>query len=68
MMVGTANDTKSDPALTSNRITALTRPDAGHLHQIVAGFAAPVEPAGDVVGQRQAPLDDAVTLALELRR
>jgi hypothetical protein len=26
MMVGTANDTKSEPALTSNRITALTNP------------------------------------------
>ena len=49
-------------------MTALTRPDAGHLHQVVAGLTAPVEPAGDVVGQRQAPLDDPVALTLELRR
>jgi hypothetical protein len=41
---------------------------AGHLHQIIAGFAASVEPAGDVVGQRQASLHDPVTLALKLRR
>ena len=67
MMVGTANDTKSEPALTSNRITALTRADARHLDQVVAGLAAPVEPAGDVVGQRQAAFDDAVALPLELR-
>ena len=26
MIVGTANDTKSEPAFTSKRITALTRP------------------------------------------
>ena len=68
MMVGTANDTKSDPALTSNRITAFTRPDARDLDEVVAGFTTPVEPAGDVVGQREAALDDPVPLALERRR
>ena len=41
--------------------------DPGDLDQIVAGLAAAVEAAGDVIGQRQASLDDAVALALELR-
>ena len=67
MMVGTANGTKSDPALTSNRITALTRPTRATCIEVIARLAAPVEPAGDVVSQRQASLHDAVTLALELR-
>ena len=34
------------------------------LHQVVARFAATVESAGDVIGQRQASLDDAVPLPL----
>ena len=35
----------------------------GDLDQVVARLAAAVEAAGDVVGQRQAALDDAVALA-----
>ena len=42
--------------------------DAGYLHQIVARFAAAFETAGDVVGQRQAALDDLVSVTLEVRR
>ena len=42
--------------------------DPRHLNQVVAGLTAPVEPAGDVIGQRQASLDDPVPMPLELRR
>jgi hypothetical protein len=42
--------------------------NSGHLHQVVARLATPVESAGDVIGQRQASLDDPVALTLELRR
>lgn len=40
------------------------QPDAGHLDEVVARFAAALEAARDVVGQRQAALDDLVPLAL----
>jgi len=42
--------------------------DPGDLNEVVARLAASVETARDVVGQRQASLDDAVTLAAELCR
>ena len=42
--------------------------DASHLNQVVAGLTAALEAAGDVVGQRQTPLDDFVPMALEVRR
>jgi hypothetical protein len=42
------------------------QPHPGDLDQVVAGFAAAVEPACDVVRQRQASLHDAVALAGEL--
>ena len=38
--------------------------DAGDLHEVVARLTAAVEATRDVVGQRQAALDDAVTLTL----
>ena len=38
------------------------------LDQVVAGFSTPVEAAGDVVGQREAALDDPVPLPLKRRR
>jgi hypothetical protein len=41
--------------------------DAGYLDEVVARLATTIESTGDVVGQRQAPLDNPVTLALELR-
>jgi len=37
----------------------------GNLDQVVAGLAAAVETTGDVIGQRQAALHDAVALPLE---
>jgi len=42
--------------------------DASHLNQVVAGFTTALEPAGDVVGQRQTPFDDLVPMTLEVRR
>ena len=41
--------------------------DAGDLNQVVARFAATLETAGDVIGQRQAARDDLVPVTLELR-
>jgi len=38
------------------------------LDEVVAGLATAVEATGDVVGQRQAPLNDLVSMTLELRR
>ncbi len=66
MMVGTANDTKSEPASTSNRMTAFTRPTRATCTRSSRGLTAAVEAPGDVVGQRQASLHDGVALALEL--
>ena len=42
--------------------------DASHLDQVVAWFAATLEAAGYVVGQRQTALDDLVPMPLEVRR
>ncbi len=42
--------------------------DASHLHEVVAWFAAALESAGDVIGQRKAALDDLVSMTLEIRR
>ena len=42
--------------------------DPRHLHQIVAGFAASVEAAGDMVGEREAPFHDPIAMTPELRR
>ena len=44
------------------------QPDACHLNQVVPGLPATLEPAGDVIGQRQAALHDFVAMALEFRR
>jgi hypothetical protein len=46
----------------------IDEPDASHLDEVVTGLAAPIEPAGDVIGQWQAALDDAVALPHELIR
>src|ERR1700734_379839 len=42
--------------------------DAGHLNQVVARFPTPLEAPGYVIGQRQAALDDLVSMTLKLRR
>ncbi len=68
MIVGTANDTKSEPAFDVEPDHRIHQAHARDLDQVVAGFPAPVETAGDVVGQRQAALDDAVALPLKGRR
>ena len=44
------------------------QPDACDLNEVVTRLAAAVEAAGDVIGQRQAALHDAVTLTLKRRR
>lgn len=46
----------------------IDQPDPGDLDEVVARFAAALESPGDVVGQRQAPLDNLVAVALQLRR
>ena len=40
--------------------------DARDLNQVVARFTAALEPPGDVIGQRQAPLHNLVAMAREL--
>lgn len=65
-MVGTAKETKSDPVFTSKRTAALTSPTRD-LNKVVTRFAATLEPPRDVIGQRQAPLNDLVPVPLEFR-
>ena len=68
MIVGTANDTKSDPGLDVEPDHRVDQTDARHLNQVVSWFAPALEPAGDVIGQRQATLDDLVPLTLKFHR
>jgi hypothetical protein len=37
------------------------------LHEVVTWFATALESAGDMIGQRQAALDDLVPMTLEIR-
>jgi len=67
MIVGTANETKSEPASTLNH-HGIDQTAAGDLNEVVARLAAAVETARNVVGKRQASLDDAVPLTAELCR
>ena len=67
MIVGTANETKSEPGLDVEADYRVDQSDPGDLNQVITWFAPALEPPGDVIGQRQAPLDDLVPLALEFR-
>lgn len=58
--VGTGVDVEPDDGVDQT--------DPRHLNQVLAGLAAAVETAGDVIGQRHAALHDPIALATELRR
>ena len=68
MMVGTANAMNSAPLSTLYRFTAFIKPDPSDLDEVLEWLTAVPETASDVVGQREAALDDRIALSPSLDR
>ncbi|CFR99778.1 Uncharacterised protein [Mycobacterium tuberculosis] len=55
------------PGLHVEANRGVDQPDPRDLNKVVTRFAATLEPPRDVIGQRQAPLNDLVPVPLEFR-